>query len=125
MLTDKQIQEICYTNLMRILCKIFGHKIHSDSCDIAGPSTCKRCGHKEPAIKWDVTPPMPKVKPPKIEVSDNLKRYICQLEQANAKLKNYIISESVPSACENLDSNQAQMHKDYVTNLLNDTDIKL
>ena len=69
---------------MKILCKIFGHKMYSESADIAGASTCKRCEHKKPAIKWDRRP-MPKVKPPKIE--DNLKRYICQLECAHATLR--------------------------------------
>lgn len=72
---------------MSILCKIFGHKMYHDCCNIAGPTICRRCDHKEPAIKWDFVAPMPKVKPPKIEVPDNLKRYICQLEQENAKLK--------------------------------------
>lgn len=49
---------------MKILCKIFGHKMYSESADIAGASTCKRCEHKEPAIEWEKTP-MPKVKPPR------------------------------------------------------------
>jgi hypothetical protein len=48
---------------MNILCKIFGHKMYFDTCDIGGPSTCKRCGHKEPAIVWTRIP-MPEVKPP-------------------------------------------------------------
>lgn len=27
--------------------------MYFDSCDVAGSSTCKRCGYKEPAIEWD------------------------------------------------------------------------
>lgn len=71
---------------MKILCKLFGHRMYFDSWNAADASTCKRCEHKKPAIKWE-KPPMPKVKPPKTEVSDNLKRYICQLEQENATLR--------------------------------------
>jgi len=37
---------------------------------------------------------MPKVKPPKAEVSDNLKRYICQLEQENAILRHALESRT-------------------------------
>jgi hypothetical protein len=37
---------------MKIICKIFGHKLYFDTSNVAGPSTCKRCGHKEPAIVW-------------------------------------------------------------------------
>ena len=51
---------------MNILCKIFGHKMYFDSFDIGGPTTCKRCDHKEPAIKLAYTIAMPKVRSPKI-----------------------------------------------------------
>ena len=50
---------------MNILCKIFGHRMYFDGCDIGGPSRCHRwkCDHKEPGIDWEKKLPlMPKVK---------------------------------------------------------------
>jgi len=38
---------------MKWLCRFFGHRLFFDSANAAGPSTCKRCGHKEPGITWD------------------------------------------------------------------------
>lgn len=29
-----------------------GHNMVLDSSDAAGPSTCKKCGHKEPGVEW-------------------------------------------------------------------------
>ena len=54
---------------MKLLCRLFGHRLYFDNWGIAGTSTCKRCGHKEPAIDWDRNPPppMPKAKAPKGE----------------------------------------------------------
>ena len=52
---------------MSLLCKIFGHRMYFDSHDVSGPSTCKRCGHKEAGIDWGDRVPMPDVKPPKQE----------------------------------------------------------
>lgn len=37
---------------MTLLCKLLGHKMYLDSSDANEPSTCKRCGHKEPAGIW-------------------------------------------------------------------------
>lgn len=38
--------------MKKFLCKIFGHYMIFDSCNVAGPSTCKWCGHKKPGIVW-------------------------------------------------------------------------
>lgn len=35
------------------LCRAFGHRMFFDTDNAAGSSTCKRCGHKKPAIEWD------------------------------------------------------------------------
>jgi len=51
---------------MKILCKLFGHKMFFDTTDCTGPSTCKRCGHTEPGVIW-THPPMPPVKEAKKE----------------------------------------------------------
>jgi len=44
------------------LCETFGHKMYSDTTDIAGPSSCGRygCKHKEPGIEWDIKCPTTK-----------------------------------------------------------------
>ncbi len=44
-----------------LMCEVFGHKMYFDSCNVAGPSTCKRCGHKQEGIRWPA-PPMPVIK---------------------------------------------------------------
>lgn len=38
--------------MKKFLCKIFGHRMKFDTCNVAGTSTCKWCGHKEPGIVW-------------------------------------------------------------------------
>ena len=35
------------------LCTILGHKMFFDTDNVAGPSTCKRCGHNENCIDWE------------------------------------------------------------------------
>ncbi len=47
---------------MNILCKIFGHKMYCDTYNVAGPSTCKRCGCEGLAIDWSSDSPMPQIK---------------------------------------------------------------
>jgi len=37
---------------MNNLCWMLGHKLYSDTDNIAGTSTCKRCGYKNPAVVW-------------------------------------------------------------------------
>ncbi len=37
---------------MSWVCKIFGHFMCSDTNNVAGPSSCKLCTHKEKAIEW-------------------------------------------------------------------------
>jgi hypothetical protein len=53
---------------MKLLCRIFGHRMFFDGAGLAGvggPSTCKRCGHKDPGIDWPRSyPQMPAVKTP-------------------------------------------------------------
>jgi len=39
--------------MLKFLCKVFGHWMVSDSDNIAGPSTCRICGHKEKGIIWE------------------------------------------------------------------------
>jgi hypothetical protein len=53
------------------LCPIFGHRSYFDTCNVAGSSTCCRCGHKNEAIKWPPMPPMPECKPAKKEEYEN------------------------------------------------------
>ena len=47
-----------------LMCEIFGHNMYFDSCNAAGPSTCKRCAHKREGIRWPRMP-MPICKSPK------------------------------------------------------------
>ena len=49
---------------MNIICFVFGHSMWFDR-EILGSSTCKRCGHKESAVKFNI-PPMPVCKNPKL-----------------------------------------------------------
>lgn len=35
-----------------IVCNTFNHFMCFDTSNVAGASTCKLCGHKEPGIKW-------------------------------------------------------------------------
>jgi hypothetical protein len=44
-------------SVKKFLCRVFGHKMYFDSCNVAGPSTCKRCQHKKAGIVWPRTPP--------------------------------------------------------------------
>lgn len=36
------------------MCRWFGHRMHFDTCNVAGPTHCARrgCGHAEPGIVW-------------------------------------------------------------------------
>lgn len=52
--------------IRKLICNIFGHLMYFDSHDVCGPSTCKICKHKEPAMEWPSIP-MPKCKEPKKE----------------------------------------------------------
>lgn len=39
---------------MKLLCRIFGHRMHFDTTNVCGTSTCKRtgCNHKLKGINW-------------------------------------------------------------------------
>ena len=60
-----------------------------------------------------------------MNIPDNLKRYICQLEQANAKLRDFIENENLQDVCENLDSRQSRKYGNKIENLLAETKVTL
>lgn len=80
---------------MSILCKIFGHKMRLDSSNAAGPSTCKRCGHKEPGITW----PKPPEKPTRINECEKCGREKIVASQGVIGFPEYIIKGSRIEYC--------------------------
>lgn len=51
---------------MNAICLMFGHKMNYDyEVNIGAPTTCTRCGHKDPGFTASSAPPMPHIKPAK------------------------------------------------------------
>jgi len=52
-----------------LLCEVFGHNMYFESWNVAGPTRCVRCGHRQEGIRWP-KPEMPTVQLPKKNVTD-------------------------------------------------------
>ena len=71
--------------------------MYFDGGNVAGPSTCKRCGHKERGIDLDKTcPPMPPVKAPKQEEWRKLVEWLLSDDTGTSSLTIVSVMTGVP-----------------------------